>query len=100
MKQAGSAAELLKAFDDGNSKGVVALAISWHGPAEAVCWRGTLARTDARHVGATNMNAGSSRSHLIFGVVINSYDKQTKQVRASLSHVCPGKCFDTALCCC
>lgn len=33
----------------------------------------------ARHVGATKMNAESSRSHLIFSVLINVYNKATKK---------------------
>ena len=32
-----------------------------------------------RHVGATKMNAESSRSHLIFAVLIKVFDKQTKK---------------------
>lgn len=32
-----------------------------------------------RHVGATKMNAESSRSHLIFAVLVEVYDKQTKK---------------------
>jgi len=32
-----------------------------------------------RHVGSTAMNATSSRSHLIFALLINSYNKQTKK---------------------
>ena len=32
-----------------------------------------------RHVGSTKMNAESSRSHLIFAIMIDNYDKQTKK---------------------
>lgn len=32
-----------------------------------------------RHVGATNMNAASSRSHSIFAVMVECYDKTTKK---------------------
>jgi hypothetical protein len=32
-----------------------------------------------RHVGSTKMNAESSRSHLIFAVLVEVYDKQTKK---------------------
>lgn len=35
---------------------------------------------NVRHVGATKMNATSSRSHLIFGIVVEAYNKQTKKV--------------------
>ena len=32
-----------------------------------------------RHVGSTKMNAESSRSHLIFAIMISNYDKSTKK---------------------
>ena len=34
-----------------------------------------------RHVGATKMNAGSSRSHLIFSIVIETTNKSTGDAR-------------------
>lgn len=34
----------------------------------------------SRAVGSTKMNAESSRSHLVFSILINSYNKQTKRV--------------------
>ena len=52
MRDATTAAELLELFDTGNG---------------------------ARHVGSTKMNAESSRSHLVFAVMIESYNKQTKK---------------------
>lgn len=33
----------------------------------------------ARHVGSTKMNATSSRSHAIFSILVESYDKTTKR---------------------
>lgn len=33
-----------------------------------------------RHVGATKMNAESSRSHCVFSMIISLYDKPTKKV--------------------
>lgn len=35
---------------------------------------------NARHVGATKMNATSSRSHLVFSIIVEAYNKQTKKV--------------------
>jgi len=32
-----------------------------------------------RHVGATKMNAESSRSHSIFAIMVESYDRSTKK---------------------
>ena len=32
-----------------------------------------------RHTGATNMNAASSRSHSIFAIMVECYDKTTKK---------------------
>jgi hypothetical protein len=41
-----------------------------------------------RHTGATNMNAESSRSHSIFSIMVESYDRNTKKtVRGKLSLV-------------
>merc|ERR1719460_727553 len=36
--------------------------------------------SERRHVAATKMNADSSRSHLIFTIIIESVHKQNKQV--------------------
>ena len=52
IKPAADAEQLYKLFEDGNAK---------------------------RHVGATKMNAESSRSHSIFAILLEVYDKTTKK---------------------
>mmetsp|Transcript_36270 Transcript_36270/g.84372 ORF Transcript_36270/g.84372 Transcript_36270/m.84372 type:complete len:242 (+) Transcript_36270:177-902(+) len=60
-REAGGAADLLKAIADGQER---------------------------RHVASTKMNADSSRSHLIFTIAIESCNKKTKQVATGKLTLC------------
>lgn len=58
---------------------VIKNAVVFDAPTTEACMKLFDKGNKQRHVGATKMNAGSSRSHLIFGVLIENKDLNTKK---------------------